>query len=274
VRDFLDRTVIELRGFKYWLNEGEGIDHAVKTGSHLNGGGWEPAAMSQLPRLVRPGAHCLDIGANIGIYTLELARCAGPSGRVIAVEPMAPAYRVLQEHVALNALVTVDTVQAFCGAEEEVERTVAVAFRNPTPVEPVHHIAPSVVPVVTVDGLRQRLGHVDFIKIDTDGYELQVLQGAAVTLRKDRPALLFELGDYTLAACDGMPVPPAPEYVYGAASHRLFEYLAPFDYAYFWEVEPLVERAPAELLTCTERLGFTLRNCTLNAFAVPREKVA
>ena len=266
-----DREIVERHGLRWWLKtsatESTSIDHAL-----VHEPGWEIEAIGQLSRLVPPGARCLDIGANIGVYALELARAAGPDGRVIAIEPMLPAYTVLAKHVELNAMAgRIACLQAICGSGREPDRSIDVNYHFPWPGG-ASEAAHATVPVTTIDCLRRVLGRIDFIKIDTDGYQLDVFMGAQQTLHEDRPTLLFELGDGTLSGVLGLPDHTSPAYEYGAACRRLFGFLEPFDYAFYWEHEPLVQRTPSDLLTCTQPLGYDVRNYTINVFAVPRER--
>ncbi len=75
-----------------------------------------------LPRLVRAGDVCIDIGANLGYYARTLARLAGPEGRVYAVEPVAPVRKVLSRN--LRRCVNTEIIPYALGGED---RTVVLA---------------------------------------------------------------------------------------------------------------------------------------------------
>jgi FkbM family methyltransferase len=174
---------------------------------------------------VRPGALCLDVGANVGIYVLQFARWAGPGGRVVAFEPNPSARAVLARHVALNGLEgRVRVVPAAVGASGgEGVLFAADADGMSRLGEPNELIADRVreltVPVVTLDGFCEAEGlEPDWLFMDIEGFELAALAGArrlierrgarlgvvvelhpnawavAGTAREDAEALLAELG--------------------------------------------------------------------------------
>ena len=86
------------RGGIVWeLDLREGIDFAI----YLQGG-FEPAALREYRRVVKPGSVALDIGANIGSHTLPLAQIVGPSGRVYSFEPTDYAFEKQLRNLSLN----------------------------------------------------------------------------------------------------------------------------------------------------------------------------
>jgi FkbM family methyltransferase len=84
-----------------------------KLGYHVMFHGYHDVALARLLRaIVKPGDVCMDLGANVGAYTLVMAFAAGPAGRVIAVEPNPTVAAELRANVSLNALMNVDLIQA------------------------------------------------------------------------------------------------------------------------------------------------------------------
>src|SRR5690242_1374769 len=67
-------------------------------------GTYERHTQKVLTEIIRPGDIVLDIGANVGFYTLLAARLVGSSGLVIAFEPFEPNIQQFERHVALNGL--------------------------------------------------------------------------------------------------------------------------------------------------------------------------
>lgn len=155
----------------------------------------EPAFQEALAARVRPGSVVYDLGANVGFYTVMSARLAGPTGRVVAVEPFGPSAETVRHNARINGFETVEVVEAAVGAAEgrawlETDRHDPVTFRlgaDPS-VEGVE------VPVTTVDAL-VAAGHPppDVVKVDVEGVESAVLRGMARTLADHRPALLVEV---------------------------------------------------------------------------------
>jgi FkbM family methyltransferase len=151
---------------------------------------WNRTEYDAFRDAVQPGAVALDIGANVGAYTLPLAKWVQPSGTVYAFEPAPSAYDGLMRHLAMNNLAAnVTAVQAamsdissqsgFIIGNTAGEGRLAVASDS---------TAPTVyVPVTTIDDFcaRERITP-DFIKIDVEGHETAVLRGARDTLRRSR----------------------------------------------------------------------------------------
>jgi FkbM family methyltransferase len=185
----------------------------LATAAVMWGARWTPYVepeMLGLSDLVGEGSVCVDVGSAAGLYTLALSRLAGPSGQVHSVEPLAFAHpactRLLrargsanvQHHaVALGAapgsalmsvpvrrgsLVTGRSFLAWprcgLGANEEFDGHVCVA-----------------VEVETLDNLCERTGteRLNFLKIDVEGGELQVLRGGESAITRWLPALLVEI---------------------------------------------------------------------------------
>lgn len=144
-----------------------------------------------------PGVF-VDIGANIGWYSLQAARSEHVR-QVVAVEPDVGNHRLLQANIADNAMeARIDPVACAAGSEAGLARLHQYKASNlgRHSLLADHGHGGSWVPVLTIDGLLDRLNLSDApvaaIKIDVEGYEPWVLAGASATLRRTR-ALLIEL---------------------------------------------------------------------------------
>jgi FkbM family methyltransferase len=168
----------------------------------LINGRYEPQAQDLVLRTLRPGGVFLDVGANIGTFTLPAAGHVGVSGMVVAIEASPDVFSVLQKNVALNAVDNVHLVRAAAGARNDDE-----ANFYPAPVDhfgmgslaPQFSATPIRIPSVTLDSLVRNLNlsSVDLIKIDVEGFELDVLQGAIELLNSKQPPLVvFEFCDW------------------------------------------------------------------------------
>jgi FkbM family methyltransferase len=161
----------------------------------------EAGPTSKLRDLIEPGTTVIDVGANIGFFSLKFGRWAGPSGQVIAIEPESRNMNSLRRRVGrANLGSIVECVQA-AAAGEPGELRLAL---NPThPGD--HRLAAAGEPVraVTLDQLTDgSLRRVSLIKIDVQGAEMMVLLGARRLLAADRPALFVEVDDEALRGFD------------------------------------------------------------------------
>lgn len=150
-----------------------------------------------LARRIPPRTWAVDIGANIGFFTERFAKWVSDGGRVIAVEPDAHNVKLLRQRLARHAIKSVDVHQA---AAAEFSGTICLQ-RNPDhPGD--HRIGDQgeAVTSITLDEVLERAGRpmVSLIKIDTQGSERRVLQGASNTLRRCKPSLFIEVDDRAL----------------------------------------------------------------------------
>ena len=151
-------------------------------------GGWEEMRFV-LRELVAPGDVVFDCGAHHGTTAVLFALRAGPTGRVVAFEPHPHNVRVIEENLRLNRLSTVTIEPKAIGARPQTVQlrdrsNAAVAFgrRRGFPVD-----------MTTLDDYARAAGVAPtFVKIDVEGYEADVLQGAARVL-EGLPKLAIEL---------------------------------------------------------------------------------
>ena len=181
----------------WWLAENGALDH------ELMYNGFEETEMRFVQRLLRPGMTVLDIGAHHGLYTLLTAKRVGRGGRVIAFEPSPREFRRLAKHVRVNRCKNVQVEACAVGDQSgEAELFMVDGFRDwgnslrpPAVPEPTRMVR---VPMRKLDDVlaEQGVEQVDFIKLDAEGGELAVLQGAKRLLQTaPRPAILAEVED-------------------------------------------------------------------------------
>ena len=159
-----------------------------------------------LDKFLRRGDVFVDVGANIGLFTLKAATIVS---RVVAAEPGADAGQQLKQNLALNAFTNVTIVPK--AISDAVGK--AVLFHNPLGDDPQAFslindgtsTESEEVEITTLDNLVADAGvdRVDCIKIDVEGAEDRVIGGAAKTLDAFHPTVIFEMNCPTLVADGG-----------------------------------------------------------------------
>jgi FkbM family methyltransferase len=160
-------------------------------------GSWEPEVVEALEQHVRPGITVLDIGAQSGYFSLLLSKLVGPRGKVIAFEPLPANFRALEENVRLNSLENV-TIREEAVGERSGETRFEFPRQEPTLIAgPL--LAGDTQDVLTVKGISlddvffANAAPVQFIKMDVEGAEIEVLRGARQLLELAHPDMLIEL---------------------------------------------------------------------------------
>jgi FkbM family methyltransferase len=212
-----------------------------------------------LQQLTRPGMTVLEVGANIGVFTVPLARFVHPGGRVIAFEPQRIMYQMLCGNIALNAIDNVVAHNCAAGRSSGSVAVPSVDYSKPGNFGAVSLARSSqgdIVPLVTIDSLALPSCHL--IKVDVEGMELDVLEGASSTLRQFRPLLYVENDQPEKS-------PPLIAYLL-ALDYRLY-WLEPPLYRsdnFFGDAENIFESAVSADMVCVPRSGplaITVKNC-------------
>ncbi len=171
-------------------------------------GRYDPNEFYFLNQLLSSGMTVIDMGANEGLYTLFAAKRIGDSGIVLAFEPSLREFQRLQDNLALNPEIT--NIQTFQVALSNTSGTqvLKVAADDHSgqntlgdfAYEGIACLSSETVTVRRLDEVLEELAvqSVDVIKIDVEGAEQLVFEGARKTLERDRPLILFELVDRAL----------------------------------------------------------------------------
>jgi FkbM family methyltransferase len=152
-------------------------------------GTYERHVQRAATRLLRPGDIFFDIGANVGFFTLLASRCVGPSGRVVAFEPLPRNLECLQRHLDLNAMTNVETMPVAAA-----DRSGEASFSSASgPSMGALAAAGTPVRIVSLDDLiRERASPPPrLLKIDVEGAESLVLLGASNLLGRHRPSIVL-----------------------------------------------------------------------------------
>jgi FkbM family methyltransferase len=144
-------------------------------------------------QIVQPGDVVVEVGANIGAHTLQLAQLAGPTGEVHAFEPQRLVFQALCANMALNSVTNTRCYPLAVGREQG---TILVPFLDPSTTNNFGGLSlidrrrGDRVTVTTVDALELKTCRL--IKIDVEGMEREVILGAAETIRRTSPYLYVE----------------------------------------------------------------------------------
>jgi len=167
----------------------------------------ELQAVKELLRVLRnfkPNLVVLDIGANIGVHSIALSESVGPNGVIYAFEAQRIVFNMLAGNIALNSL---SNILCFHNAVTDTPGFIDIPifdYGKPMSIgsvefggaqkenigqKPLDGVAEKV-PAVLIDSLN--LDQLDFMKIDVEGMEINVLRGAANSIAKCRPIMLLE----------------------------------------------------------------------------------
>jgi len=162
-------------------------------------GDYEAHETRIMAEVVQPGWTVVDAGANFGWYAIHLARWVGPGGRVLAFEPIPASFGELTDNTLLNGCGNLRNFPMALGGEDgmislylpssHLGAGAASQFLDMGEKVPV--------PMKRLDTLLEAEGvaHVDFLKADIEGGELNLLRGAQGLLARCHPAILIEIVD-------------------------------------------------------------------------------
>ncbi len=156
----------------------------------------EPTVTKLLPGFVRTGDTVLDIGANIGYYTLLFSQLVGANGLVIAVEPHPENVHLLELNLRLNRVTNVKVVPVAVSDEVGTAEMFVAKGSNWHSLHPTEMTSPKTVTVhtLTIDTIVAQIERaIDIIRMDIEGWETKALHGAEGTLRRNRPSLVMEI---------------------------------------------------------------------------------
>lgn len=170
-------------------------------------GCYEPLNTSLFKQILCPGGTVVDVGANIGYFSLLAAKLVGNAGKVIAVEAHPRNFEVLSAAVQRNGLQQVIPVNIGLSDENGSAQIIMAdqnEFANRTAsMVPQAGLSGPTVPVRRLDDCISgwNIDVVDLLKIDVDGFETKIVRGAAESLSSGRVRnVIIELDDHWLSA--------------------------------------------------------------------------
>jgi len=208
---------------------------------------FEAGPIAGLKEFAPSGSLVIDVGANVGFFTVRFAGWVGDEGKVIAIEPEEQNHRHLREALSRAGLLgRVAFLKAVAAAEY------GTTFLDINPLHPADHKLSLngtgiPVPAVSIDGLvRDNRDHaVTLVKIDVQGAEMLVLEGCRETLRTARPALFVELDEQALNR-------------FGTSIVGVLDYLSGYGYLPYWLTSKGLRRKAdtEEIRTTAKQRGY------------------
>ncbi len=189
----------EVNGCRLFLDSSDPLGFSTREN-------WEPFETEIVRRVVKEGNVVLDIGANIGLYTVVLSKLVGENGKVFAFEPCPQTFAILKKNVEFNGCKNVVLVQKavsdvkgicklhICDSNAGANSLGLNKLSGPSSFD--------VERIVLDDFLADYCGKIDFVKMDIEGSEYSALKGMAKILKKSRRLKLFtEFNPPALKGC-------------------------------------------------------------------------
>jgi len=174
----------------------------VTSGIKFISGEYEPEKTEAIVDLINPADVAFDLGAHVGYFTVLMSDCVGPGGKVVSFEPRDINFEFLQQHVRINHCDNVETMNVGVGDRTGAAR---LETRMGTGRGYVSPDGNTDVRMVVLDELIQS-GEVpvpQFLKIDVEGFEMEVLEGAKWLIETHRPKMVLATHTPALEkACD------------------------------------------------------------------------
>jgi FkbM family methyltransferase len=185
-------------------------------------GNWEPVATQAILSHAQPGMCAFDIGAHLGYYSLLLAKCVGPVGRVVSFEAAPENFSTLQRNILINNLENVELINLAAYSES---RMIGMSVSPTDAGSGDWSISRRAngdsiqVQTISIDQFCEANQVLpDFLKIDVEGAEHDVLMGGRETIGRNQPTMLIELHHF-----DG-----------DLAANRVPDLLSKWNYRFQW----------------------------------------
>ncbi|MEQ8541429.1 MAG: FkbM family methyltransferase [Coleofasciculus sp. D1-CHI-01] len=184
----------------FLLNDGSRFDYHLKTaiGGSLFCGGFENQETEFLQQTLKPGSIFFDIGANGGFYTVIAAKQVGLKGHVYAFEPGQSELELLRHNISINNLNNVTIVECAVGNTTGTAQLAISCDGAMNSLAKTNHPWQCIerwqsVKIISLDNFIQEYGikKVDFIKIDVEGAEKLVFEGANRILSSDQEIIVM-----------------------------------------------------------------------------------
>lgn len=193
---------VQLEGFEIYVSPDD-----LDVGRHVQGNAYEPDVTALFRRLLRPGMAVLDLGANIGYFSMLSASLVGPSGYVLAVEPNPANARLLEASRRGNRFDHVSVAQVAAGSSTGL-LALHVAQSNGTTSSPSDDVdsllGAQTVAAIAIDHILPPNRRIDLVKVDVEGAEYNALLGCRAMIARDRPQIISEFSPDMMPGISGV----------------------------------------------------------------------
>ena len=169
----------------------------------------EPLTTKLLSKELKKGMICLDVGGNIGYYTLFESKIVGKDGKVIAIEPSPPNFQHLKKNLEIQDSANVDAYNFAAGDIDGDVNFLIYRESNGSFTIPDGETTDLPGELIKVKAKRLdtfldelNIDHVDFVRMDVEGYESHIIDGMVNTIKKSKPMFQIEV-HVTLLGIDG-----------------------------------------------------------------------
>jgi FkbM family methyltransferase len=200
--------LVNLEGFKIYAR----LNDAFVGSGIIRYKSYEANVTREVRSLLKPGHVFIDIGANIGYFTLLAATLVGPQGKVLAFEPNEDNCDLLKTSVRENGF---ENIEIYPYAVSECEQSLELVVAAPHSTGQVCDLAPGastpapgfrVVRAVALDDMLTDRERINVVKMDIDGAEPRALWGMERLIRRHRPVMLVEFApDFLLSISQVTP---------------------------------------------------------------------
>ncbi len=193
--------------FRFVTVSRDGITYALDLQESVDRGifllGWEPLTINWLNSNLKSGDRVIEVGANVGAHSLIISNLIGPKGLLYAFEPTNYAYSKLKTNFNLNPDLIKNTqlIQLFVSDKDNAKSNSKI--RSSWIVNKSDDLADEMDEnfdgsIVNLDNFFEDLDSLKLLKIDVDGFDFKVLQGAEMLISNLKPIVFIELGEKDL----------------------------------------------------------------------------
>lgn len=197
IQDEMNKPVlVEMRQHNIFVR----MNDPIIGGAIFHHHSYEPHVTSEIDSILKPGMTFVDIGANIGFFTLRGASLVGPNGQVIAYEPNPDNCALIQLSSENNRFENIRIYQnAVAEAKQTFDFSVDISNGRILHESNINNeLANYTVDAVTLDESLPALARLDLIKMDIEGAEPRAWQGMQQTIQQYRPTIIFEFSPSTI----------------------------------------------------------------------------